>query len=543
MKRCINFGIMEKKYILWIIGILVWSFPGFAQGFDYQIDLQPVTVNNLPGLQSYAYGQHNGKWLIIGGRRDGLHARQPFNAFPQSFNNTEIFVVDINSNQLWSASLTSLPTGVQEQLQSTNINFCQVEDTLYLIGGYAYSATAGDHITFSELTTVRVSGLINAIINNSSITPYFKQISDPVFALTGAYLAPLDHTFYLVGGHKFDGNYNPMGNPTYTQTYADQIRKFTINNSGSQLSFSNYTTVTDAVHLHRRDFNLLPQIFPNGQEGFLLSSGVFQVTSDLPFLYPIEIDANGYTPVTSFNQYLSHYHSACAALYDSTANEMHNLFFGGMSQYYYQNGNLIQDNAVPFVKTISRVTRNANGVLQEFQQPEEMPGLKGASAAFIPNLDLPHYESKIIKLHQILSDTILIGHIYGGILSNTINPFSVNQTNTTSAESSVYAVRLIRSTGNAVREIDGENPFRISIHPNPVREKIHIEVQAPYQGNVDYILCNTAGEILFRGKWFDILEGVFRKDMEIPGQGTAQTLIAHFIFDHKFVSGGKIIVE
>jgi len=34
--------------------------------FDYDIVLTPVTVSGLPGLHSYAFAQHNGKWLIIG---------------------------------------------------------------------------------------------------------------------------------------------------------------------------------------------------------------------------------------------------------------------------------------------------------------------------------------------------------------------------------------------------------------------------------------------------------------------------------------------
>jgi hypothetical protein len=42
------------------------------------------------------------------------------------------------------------------------------------------------------------------------------------------------------------------------------------------LSISNYQTVTDAVHLHRRDYNLLPQVFPNGELGYTISSGVFK---------------------------------------------------------------------------------------------------------------------------------------------------------------------------------------------------------------------------------------------------------------------------
>ena len=63
--------------------------------FEYDVVLTPVSVSGLPGLHSYAFAQHNGKWLIIGGRKDGLHARQPFNAFPGAQNNTDMYVVDI----------------------------------------------------------------------------------------------------------------------------------------------------------------------------------------------------------------------------------------------------------------------------------------------------------------------------------------------------------------------------------------------------------------------------------------------------------------
>jgi len=94
------------------------------QSFNYSVMLQPVTVPGLPGLQAFAHAQHNGKWLIVGGRLDGLHARQPFNSFPQSQNNTSIFVVDVVNGQFWSSSVTGLPVSIAEQLQSTNMNFC-----------------------------------------------------------------------------------------------------------------------------------------------------------------------------------------------------------------------------------------------------------------------------------------------------------------------------------------------------------------------------------------------------------------------------------
>ena len=105
---------------------------------NFEIELEPIMVPELPGLHSYAFGQHDGRWLIIGGRKDGLHARQPFNTFPQSQSNSDIYVVDIQTKQFWTSTVNSLPTGISEQLQSTNMNFYQDKDTLYIIGGLCF---------------------------------------------------------------------------------------------------------------------------------------------------------------------------------------------------------------------------------------------------------------------------------------------------------------------------------------------------------------------------------------------------------------------
>jgi hypothetical protein len=140
------------KALFKIVFLVFSSFAISQTTFDYQIQLTPKTIPNFPGIHSYAFAQHNGKWLIIGGRIDGIHARQPFNAFPAASNNTNIFVVDITTNQFWSASVNSLFTPLKEQLQATNFNFYQDDNTLYLIGGYAYSVTANNHITFNKLT-------------------------------------------------------------------------------------------------------------------------------------------------------------------------------------------------------------------------------------------------------------------------------------------------------------------------------------------------------------------------------------------------------
>ena len=509
--------------------------------FGYDVVLTPVTVSGLPGLHSYAFGQHNGKWLIIGGRKDGIHARQPFNAFPGAQNNTDLYVVDIATQQTWSASVNTLPTGLKEQLQSTNMNFYQDGDTLYIIGGYAFSATENDHKTFNNLTSVDVPNLINAIVAGTPITAYFKQISNDVFAITGGQLAKIGTTFYLIGGHRFDGRYNPMNNPTFTQTYSNAIRKFSITHSGTTLSYSNYQEISDPVHLHRRDYNLVPQVFPNGELGYTISSGVFQVAVDLPFLYPIDVKESGYFPHTNFNQYLSNYHSGKVGLYDATLNQMHNLFFGGMSQFYYQGATLVQDNTVPFVSTISRVSRNANGDLFEYKLPVEMPNLKGSGAEFIPNKTLPHYSNEVVQLSNITANEVVIGHLFGGIQSSSTSAFTNNQTGLTAADPTVYEVKLVRNTALDVPHLDGRNPFSVVISPNPTStDTIRVQFTMPYKTSVGYFISTIDGKVVEEGDIEDLQVGTTSMNFNISSANSELVFIT-FVFDDKYYCTEKVI--
>ena len=531
-----------KFHVLSLLILFFVTESIFAQpAFDFELQLEPIQIDNLSGLHSYAFGQSNGKWLLIGGRKDGLHARQPFNAFPEAMNNTDLYVVDAQSKQFWSASITVLPTGIREQLQSTNMNFFQDGDSLYIIGGYAYAQSAANHITFDKLTAIQVSPLIEAIVSGSSILPYFKQIQDPLFAITGGQLGKIGNTFYLVGGHRFDGRYNPMGNPTYTQTYSNQIRMFQIDNSGSQLSISDINTLTDPVHLRRRDYNLLAQIFPDGSAGYTISSGVFQQDIDLPFLYPVDITENGYEPHTNFNQYLNNYHSAHVNMFDSLTNQMHSLFFGGISQYYYTNGELIQDDFVPFVKTISRLSRDSEGNFYEFQLPVEMPGLLGASAEFIPNREMKNYENDVLKLHSFHNDTVLIGHVFGGIHSTSLNPFTNNQTSNTSATSTLYAVKLIKNTSVDVQQIDGTNPYMFDFYPNPVNESGQISFELDQPVDVNYFITNMSGQIIRSGAIESIQTGTNLFDLSCDEKYAAQTLLITLVFDHRFFYSKKLL--
>jgi hypothetical protein len=520
-----------------------WSSYAKAQVdfFPYILEINPIEIPNLPGLHSYAFAQHEGKWLIIGGRTDGLHARTPNTAFPAASNNTNIYVVDIKEKQFWSASINQLSTDLREQLQTTNMNFIQDGTILYFAGGYAFSESRGNHVTFPFLTAIDVYGLIEAVVNQSNISPYFIQVQDERFAVAGGQMGKIEDVFYLIGGNRFDGRYNPFGGPSYSQEYTNQIRKFKIAPTIGPLAVTDYETITDPVHLRRRDYNLVPQVFAHEELGYMISSGVFQINANLPFLYPVDITKDGYTPRTTFNQYLSNYHGAKVGVYDKENEQMHSLFFGGMSQYYYQNGELIQDNLVPFTKTISRVTRYQDGSLKEYLLPVEMPNLQGASAEFIPNLDLPLYANKVVKLSDIKEESFVLGHIYGGITSPTRNPFSNNQTNTTSAEPSIFEVKLIKSPISSILPVDGSNPFDFLVFPNPFDDMITIRFQLNRITKTDYFITNGLGQIIKQGNYTN--QEIGRNDLilSVPNNSGNQILILTVIFEDKFYVSKKLL--
>lgn len=419
-----------------------------AQTEPFQIVIEPMNISNLGGLQAYAWGQHNGKWLIIGGRLDGLHRRQPFAAFDAAGYNNQLIVVDPVAEKKWSAPLSSLPVGLQEQLSSTNMEFYQEGDYLYLAGGYGFSNTSDDHITYPNLSAVKVPDVINAVINGTSFTLNFRQITDTMFAVTGGYLNKIYNTFYLTGGQNFAGRYNPMGpnhGPGFIQIYTNGIRKFNISDNGVTLSVTHLPSIVDSENLHRRDLNVVPQIMPNGQEGLTAFSGVFQVGANLPFLNSINIDSTGYEVNNAFSQYYNHYHCAHIPFYSASKNKMHTVFFGGIAQYYDSAGTLVQDNNVPFVKTIARVTRNAGSSMKEYKLPIEMPALLGAASEFIPVKTLPHYGNGVLKLDSFNAGKTLVGYIYGGISSTEDNIFFTNSGTQSSASSRIFKVFVIKN--------------------------------------------------------------------------------------------------
>lgn len=435
------------KYIFHILILLSTISISAQEKYPFKLELEPVIPNGFKGLQSFAWAKSGDMILLVGGRTDGLHRRQPFAAFSKIYNNTELIVLDLKNNKVWKKNILTLPASLNEQLQSSNMEFYQQEDQLIIIGGYGYSETKRDHITFPSIISIKVKALIQAIVKNESVQQYMLQLTDERMAVTGGRLAQLNNVFYLVGGQRFDGRYNPHGpdhGPGFSQQYTNQIRKFNLEIAEDKLKIKNYLAITDSLLLHRRDYNLVPQIDGNGKVIVTIFSGVFQYEKDIPYTTLIDINETSYIEIPDFNQQFSHYHTATLPFFSRKDKIMYNVFFGGIAQYTKnENGEIEKDDNIPFVKSISVVERNQNKI-KEYTLPDPMPGFFGAAGEFIPVNEKLIITNNILDYDKIKDKRQLIGYIVGGIDSRSPNVFWSNESDASRASPVIWEVYVTK---------------------------------------------------------------------------------------------------
>lgn len=487
---------MKHLYTAFLSLFSLFSIAQNSAPFD--VVLEPITISALPGIQSYTAAEHDGKWLIIGGRLDGLHQRQPWQSFDDAGHNRDVYVIDPVNAAYYHAPLSGLSNDTLEaQLAATNANFAMRDSLLLVVGGYGLSA-GSVHITHPMLTAINVPAMMNQIITQGQISSSTTQsITDEDFAVTGGKLLQLDTTFLLIGGQRFDGQYNPMGHNTYVQEYTNAIRRFSVSGAFPNLSVQHYTAIVDTAELHRRDYNVT-YMTDGSNLDINAWSGVFQYGADLPFLHPVEISTSTATPVTSFSQYLNHYHCPSLSLWEDSAAAMHTVFFGGIAEYYYDaNGTLVHDNDVPFVNTIAAVTKQ-NGAYNERLLDEAMPNYLGAGAEFFVNEDLDFTGANIIDMDALTADTTHVGYIYGGINSPARNVFFGGMTNSSTASSTIYKVSLYRKStvGIEQEQNSAEKGLGAQIIPNSRGSNLEIRLNAAQSTVTQVSVYNMEGKLL-----------------------------------------------
>jgi len=421
---------MKTITLLFAFFLLVDKLPAqFSDSLPFTLRFETFTLKDLPGLHSFSFATWKGKWLLVGGRLDGLHRRQPRAAFNPNDQNSILYVVDPKGEQVWTYDVNQLPSTISEQLQSTNLQFYQDDSLLVLTGGYGYSRVLADYTTFPYITVLNIPLLMEAIPKNKPIQNFIFQTLDERMAVTGGQMGKIGSDFILVGGHRFEGVYHPMdhgmgmmGNMRFTQRYTNAIQHFRLTMQNG-LVVSHYSRNSDEENLHRRDFNLVPQILPDGSFGYNAFSGVFRPGSLLPYTNFVEVSQETYQ-VVDFNQQFSQYHCANIPLYNPVSRTTYTLFFGGMARSYpNEDGNIIEDDNIPFVKTISVLQRNGTEVHESYL-PLRMPGFLGTGAEFI----LAEGVRTNKGVATMSGDKeVLLGYIVGGIGSSDANVFRNNE--------------------------------------------------------------------------------------------------------------------
>ena len=463
-----------KKTIL-LITFMLFSIHGVSQStidslpFSISIEEIDSSIADLPGIHSFAYAKSGSRWLIVTGRIEGLHGFSTNNSFESVYANSNLLVIDTSNWQLYTFPVDSLDSIYHSILRSTNTQFYQDGNNLFILGGYTWEASVGFY-TSPYIISIDVDEMIDAVITHTtnSAIQHIRSSNDTIAAVTGGKLMKLGNDYYLVMGNRFDGFYNQQF-VIYTQYYTEAIRKFNIIDNGTTVSISNFTSITDTNNFHRRDLNVEYYKATNGQTGIAAFGGVFRKNQDWPFLNPIYFDGANYS-IDTFNQKMSQYTCPVVSLFDSTEKEMYQIFFGGISLYNYldSSGIQIQDSLVPFINDITVQIKKQDGSSFESILDLKMPELLGSNMVFIPSERGAQFDHGIYNSRKDSGRT-MIGYLYGGIKATLPN------TGLSSANNKIYRLYLetyypVDTTSDTTGVFGYLTENNFSIFPNPVND-------------------------------------------------------------------------
>jgi hypothetical protein len=437
-----------------------------ASTLPYRIALEEVDYSDidLPTLHSFAAGQFDGKWLFISGRTNGLHGFDaifsPEENFPPRHQNRDVWVVDFNTRQSWSRPLDDPTSGLTESqilsLATTNNQFYQKNDKLYLTGGYGVLEDGENFTTFDALSAIDIAGLGEWVMSGAgSAAANIRQIHDPIFRVTGGGMHEIEGKTHLVFGQDFDGVYTPFSDGTYTR----QVRTFEVVDDGVNLAVQNVGSTPIVDDYRRRDLNVVPILKPDGVGGveqkLVALSGVFTQLFGA-WTVPVEIDADGQptqadpSASSTFKQGFNGYHSSKLGLYSEASGAMFEVLFGGISVQFLDEstGEVVTDNALPFVNDVTAVQIDAEGDYSQhhlgyFPELFDQDGQRlrfGSNSEFLVADNVPLFDNGVINFDQLVPGETTLGHIFGGIMTN--GPHTMLGADS-SASNRVFAVKIV----------------------------------------------------------------------------------------------------
>ena len=484
---------------LWINSIAIQA----QSTFEFTVDT--IRLPDWPALHSFSFGVYQDKVYIFGGRMDGIHEKE--SGFQKSGANEKLYVWNTLSNHISNYDLSILPDSILLPLSATGTSFVQNENQLVIIGGYGQSES-GIYDTYPSLIHIDLE-ILDQVVNNQGVyADAIKQISNSKFRTAGAQLQYLDGKYYLVGGNLFEGEYKSNSGQV-KQQYSETATIFSLIKGANSLNVNFEFEYRDEFNFHRRDYNMVPFVVAPGLVKLMIFSGVFLINENRPFMNIALLDKNGYEDVLNFNQRFAHYHCSKVGVYSFSASEMSEIFFGGMAEYFIDStGISARDPLVPFVSTISKVSKLNDGSYKESFYANQMPGFLGTNSEFLIHRDIPLYAPGIVDLDKIKNDTVFLGTIFGGIYNPTTdpNPWQNNKAHLTKANPYLLKVHVIKNANpNSSKWIQKHSPnkalFRVS--PNPAKDKCLLNIDGLTWSQLSVWLIDPNGKLLFYNNYSD----------------------------------------
>jgi hypothetical protein len=410
----------------------------------YRLELATLDFGDvpLPTLHSYAKAEWDGKWVLVGGRTNGLHGFTGggLQNFPPAYQNRDVWVIDPVAKMQWHRSLADGGSGLGQpqidSLSTTNMQWYQNGEQLYLTGGYGFDTTE-QFITYDTLTAIDLPELVAWTQGGpASLAGAVRQLHDPLFQVTGGYMDAIGGRTHLVFGQNFQGGYSAGR----TGIYTNQVRSFTIEDDGATLAVADTAVSDPDPNYRRRDLNVAPML-SRGAGGEIVESltafgGVFTQT-DGAWTVPVEISADGIPTMAdpaapgTFRQGMNGYTCARIGLYSAAADVMHNVMLGGISlqEFDRATGEVVSDDLLPFINQATAVVRDPSGAYTQYLLDAEFPDIRddqgnrlrfGANAEFFPAPGVPLYDNGTLRLDELTAPTT-IGYIYGGLMADAAN--------------------------------------------------------------------------------------------------------------------------
>lgn len=458
-----------KKYQLWLACLLMSSITAQPNQTDtlspilpetslpFSIEIAEAPFSLPTGLQAFASGVYQGKWVFIAGRTNGLHGFDNIgNNFPPNFQNTTVYIVDPATGTSQSRSLngSDLTQDQIDDLSATATEFFQKGSTLYVVGGYGINTSTGEMETKPRLTAINLEKLNKWVAGDSpSLKKAIRQVTHPYLQVTGGALyqnTPHD-PFLLIFGQNFIGLYRDGSNGIYTQ----QVRSFWLNDNGKDLSILPNPSTTTTPDYRRRDMNIVP-ILKDNKPAYVGFAGVFTLDTGV-WTVPVTIkpDGSSFEPDpnldSTFKQGMNHYNCPTFGLYSTRSKDMYVVFPGGISFGYFSNGSFETDAEIPFINQVTTIKIDKENNYTQYLMNGEYPFIAstgtnpgnqllfGAEAEFFPSDNVSLFHNGVIQLDKIKEPTV-IGYIAGGIMSTLAN---TNDRSDSTSSPYVFTVTLI----------------------------------------------------------------------------------------------------